>query len=130
MLKELVLVACGGAVGACGRYLVFIAAASLLGKNYPFGTLIVNVTGSFILGVLAEGMALAWNIPAQTRLFLVVGLLGAYTTFSTFSLDVALLWERNQFLAASLYALSSVVLSIGGLFAGLALIRHLLAPSL
>ncbi len=122
------MVAGGGAMGAVSRYLVLVAAANLLGPNTPFGTLIVNVAGSFLLGVLAEGAALAWTIPAQAQLFLVVGFLGAFTTFSAFSLDVVLFYQRGELLAVAGYILASVVLSVGGLFAGLFVMRRLLAP--
>ncbi len=127
-MKELLFVAGGGAMGAIGRYLVFVAAANLFGPNYPFGTLIVNVVGSFVLGVVAEGAAIAWTIPPQAQLFIVVGFLGAFTTFSTFSLNVAVLYERGEIMVAALYIMASVILSVGGLFAGLFVVRRLLAP--
>ncbi|MFV2070677.1 MAG: fluoride efflux transporter CrcB, partial [Pirellulales bacterium] len=117
-MKALLAVAAGGAVGAVARYLVFIAAARLLGTEFPFGTLTVNVVGSFFIGVLAESLALAWTVSTETRLFLVVGMLGAFTTFSTFSLDFAFLYERGQWLLSTVYVIASVVLSIGALFAG------------
>ncbi len=127
-MKELLFVAGGGAMGAISRYLVFVAAANLFGSSYPFGTLIVNVVGSFLLGVVAEGAAIAWTIPPQAQLFIVVGFLGAFTTFSTFSLNVAVLYERGEILVAALYIMASVILSVGGLFAGLFVVRRLLAP--
>ena len=95
-MKELLLVAGGGALGAVARYLVYILAGQLLGTGFPFGTLIVNIAGSFAMGVLVEGMALAWTVGPATRLLLAVGVLGAFTTFSTFSLDVAVLYERGR----------------------------------
>lgn len=127
-MKVLLLVACGGAAGATARYLVFVTATHLFGHGFPFGTLIVNIFGSFILGVVAEGMALVWTVPASVRFFLVVGFLGAFTTFSTFSLDVAVLYERGQMLRTLLYLTASIVLSIGGLFTGLTLMRRIIAP--
>ena len=95
-MKELLTVAAGGAFGAVARYLVYVLAGQLLGSGFPFGTLIVNVVGSFCMGVLVEGMALAWTISPETRLFLAVGVLGAFTTFSAVSLDVAVLYERGR----------------------------------
>ena len=83
----------------------------------------VNVGGSFIMGVLVEVMALAWSPSLELRAFMTVGALGAFTTFSTFSLDFMVLFERGALGAALLYALLSVVLSITALFAGLALMR-------
>jgi CrcB protein len=128
-MKEFLIVACGGAVGAMARYLVFITVGLHLGLAFPFGTLIVNILGSFLLGVLAEGMALVWTVSPQLRLFLVVGFLGAFTTFSTFSLDVATLYERGSFSLLLIYVLASLILSVVGLFSGLYLIRYLFAPA-
>jgi fluoride exporter len=125
-MTRLLAIALGGALGALARYAVFVAATHLLGHGFPYGTLIVNVVGSLLLGVLIEGLALAWTMPEPARLFLVVGVFGAFTTFSTFSLDVAVLYERGRTLAAAGYVLASVILSVGGLFAGLHLMRRVL----
>lgn len=124
------MVAAGGAAGATARYLVYVLAGQFLGTGFPFGTLIVNIVGSFIMGVLVEGMALAWTIGEQMRLFLVVGVLGAFTTFSTFSLDVGLLYGRGKIALIALYVAVSVIGSIGALFLGMYLIRRALAPAL
>lgn len=124
------MVAAGGAAGAAARYLVYVLAGQFLGTGFPFGTLIVNIVGSFIMGVLVEGMALAWTIGEQMRLFLAVGVLGAFTTFSTFSLDVGLLYERGKIALIALYVSVSVIGSIGALFLGMYLIRRALAPAL
>ncbi len=125
-MKELAVVAVGGALGAVSRYVVYVLAGLLLGTGFPFGTLIVNIVGSFAMGVLVEGMALAWTVPEQARLFLTVGILGAFTTFSTFSLDVAVLYERGKLALAAFYGLASVVCSVGALFAGLYVMRRIL----
>lgn len=124
------MVAAGGAVGATARYLVYILAGQFLGTGFPFGTFIVNIVGSFVMGALVEGMALAWTIGEQMRLFLAVGVLGAFTTFSTFSLDVGLLYERGRIALIALYVSVSVIGSIGALFLGMYLIRRALAPAL
>ena len=124
--KELLAVAAGGAVGAAARHGVYLAAAQVLGAGFPFGTLIVNIVGSFAMGVLVEGMALVWAIGARLRLFLAVGVLGGFTTFSAFSLEAALMIERNQWGRAAGYALASVVLCVAAVFAGLALMRSVL----
>lgn len=129
-MKQLLMVAAGGAVGAAARYLVYVLAGQFLGTGFPFGTLIVNIVGSFIMGMLVEGMALAWTIGEQMRLFLAVGVLGAFTTFSTFSLDVGLLYERGKIALIALYVSVSVIGSIGALFLGMYLIRRALAPAL
>jgi CrcB protein len=127
-MKELVVVAVGGALGAVSRYVVYVLAGLLLGTGFPYGTLIVNIVGSFVMGVLVEGMALAWTIPEQARLFLIVGILGAFTTFSTFSLDVAVLYERGRLELTAFYIMASVVCSVGALFAGLYVVRRVLVP--
>ena len=126
-MHGLVAVAAGGMVGAIGRYLVVIAATKALGHGFPFGTLIVNVAGSFAMGMLVEAMALGWNVSNEVRLFLVVGLLGSFTTFSTFSLDFYTLYERAAFWPMIAYASGSFAFSVLGLVLGLTLVRKLLA---
>jgi CrcB protein len=126
-MKILVAIALGGAVGALGRHFAAAKVAALLGHGFPFGTLMVNVIGSFIMGALVELMALTWSPTVEMRAFLTVGVLGAFTTFSTFSLDVAFLVERGQSLYAALYIIASVCLSVVGIFAGLHLFRNLLS---
>ncbi len=128
-MKEFAVVALGGALGAVSRYVVYVLAGLLLGTGFPYGTLIVNIVGSFAMGVLVEGMALAWTIPGQARLFLTVGILGAFTTFSTFSLDVAVLYERGRLELVAFYIATSVVCSVGALFAGLYMVRRILMPA-
>jgi len=98
----------------------------MLGSGFPWGTLTVNVVGSFAMGALVELMAIRWNVGPELRAFMTVGVLGAFTTFSTFSLDVAVLGERGALLPAALYVLMSVGLSISALFFGLWLFRQLL----
>ena len=123
----LLAVAAGGALGAVGRYLVISAVGQAFGTGFPLGTIVVNVVGSFVLGALTEAMALAWSPSPELRAMIVVGVLGAFTTFSTFSLDVVLLYERGALGQAALYIGVSVVLSIGAFFLGLALLRSVLA---
>jgi CrcB protein len=126
-VKIILSVAAGGAIGAVARYLVMSATGALMGSSFPWSTLAVNVIGSFILGALVEAMALTWSVGLEFRAFLVVGVLGAFTTFSTFSLDVVVLYERGEFGAIAAYMIVSVILSVGALFAGLALVRAVLA---
>ena len=114
----------GAGIGGALRHGVNIGAARLLGYNFPFGTLIVNVIGSFAMGLLAGYFAFRGSASQHWQLFFTTGILGGYTTFSAFSLDTALLYERSELGVAALYILGSVALSIGGLFAGLALARH------
>jgi len=126
-MKILLAVAAGGALGAVGRYLVMTQVAHWFGTAFPFATLAVNVIGSFILGLLVELLALVWSPPQELRALIVVGVLGAFTTFSTFSMDVALQVERGEANWAMVYVVASVVLSIGGFFAGMHLVRVALA---
>jgi CrcB protein len=114
----------GGGIGAALRHGVNLAAARMLGVDFPHGTLIANVTGSLAMGLLAAYFAFKGDASQHWRLFLTTGVLGGYTTFSAFSLDVALLYERGEIALAALYVAASVVLAVGGLFAGLALVRQ------
>jgi CrcB protein len=116
-------IAAGGAIGAVGRHFVNVGAVTMLGTGFPYATLIVNVVGSFLMGVLIHVMAVSWTVSLEMRAFLTVGGLGAFTTFSTFSLDVALLYERGQLFLAGIYIVVSVAISIGALFIGLKLSR-------
>jgi CrcB protein len=115
----------GGGIGAALRHGVNLGSARLFGTAFPWHTAIENVSGSLVMGLLAGYFAFRSGEASQHwRLFLTTGILGGYTTFSSFSLDFALLYERGEMLQASLYVLGSVVLGIVGLFAGLALVRH------
>lgn len=115
----------GGGLGAALRHGVNLGAARLLGTGFPFGTLTVNVVGSLAIGLIAAWFAFRGDASQHWRLFFTTGLLGGFTTFSAFSLDVALLYERGAIGLAVLYVLLSLVLSVAGLFAGLALVRAL-----
>ena len=114
----------GGGIGAALRHGFNLAFARLLGTAFPYATLWENVTGSVIMGLLVAYFAFKGGIPQHWQLFLTTGILGGYTTFSTFSLDTALLYERGQLGLAAIYVLLSVALSVGGLFAGLAIVRN------
>jgi CrcB protein len=114
----------GGGIGSALRYGVGRAALAVAGPNFPLGTLAVNLLGCTLMGVLAEW--LAWRdtgIDASMKLFLATGLLGGFTTFSAFALDAVALWQRGEALTAAAYAAGSVVLSIAGFLAGMALVR-------
>ena len=126
-MKIILAVAAGGAVGAVARYLVVTQVGLWFGTGFPLGTIVVNVVGSFVMGVLIETMALVWSTSQELRAFLAVGILGAFTTFSTFSMDVALLYERGALGQTAVYIAASVIFSILGLFAGLHVMRTLLA---
>jgi CrcB protein len=120
-----VLVFIGGGLGSTLRYLVNIVCPRLFGDAFPYHTFIINITGSTVMGLIAGYLAFMGNAAASWRLFLMTGILGGYTTFSAFSLDTAVLYERGEIGLALFYVLGSVVFSIAGLFAGLALVRHL-----
>jgi CrcB protein len=124
MLKFLI-VFLGGGLGAALRHGFNIAFARSLGSAFPYATLFENVTGSLVMGLLVALFAFRSGIPQHWQLFLTTGVLGGYTTFSTFSLDTALLYERGEVGLAAAYVLLSVALSVGGLFAGLALVRSM-----
>ena len=115
----------GGGLGAALRHGVNVTSARLLGTAFPYHTMFENVSGSFVMGVLAGYFAFRGSAPQHWQLFLTTGILGGYTTFSAFSLDAALLYERGALGMAALYALVSVVLAVGGLFAGLWIVRSL-----
>jgi CrcB protein len=120
-------VAAGGAVGSSLRHLLNVLIGRAMGDVFPWHTFIINVTGSFVMGILITLMALKWNVSNEFRAFLTTGVLGGYTTFSAFSLDFAVLVERKAHMAAGAYAVGSVVLSLLAVFAGMALIRAALA---
>ena len=119
------LVFFGGGLGASLRHLVNLTCARCLGPGFPWGTFIINISGSTVMGLIAGYLAFKGEASQPWRLFLMTGILGGYTTFSAFSLDTAVLYERGELGLAAAYVLGSVVLSIAGLFAGLALMRHL-----
>jgi CrcB protein len=115
----------GGGIGSMLRHGVNLGAARFLGTGFPYGTLTVNITGSIVMGLLAGYFAFKSGSSAQSwRLFLMTGVLGGYTTFSAFSLDAILLYERGQLAMALGYIAASGAVSIFGLFAGLMLIRQ------
>lgn len=114
----------GAGVGGALRHGVNVAAVRLFGYGFPFGTLIVNIVGSFIMGLLAGYFAFRPGIPQEMRLFLTTGILGGFTTFSAFSLDAALLVERHNYALAAGYIAGSVGVSIAALFLGLALFER------
>ena len=115
----------GGGLGAALRHGINLGVARLLGGGFPYATFFINVTGSFVMGLMAAWFAFKGGAPQHWRLFLTTGVLGGYTTFSTFSLDAALLYERDQFGLMALYVIGSVALGLVGLFAGLAIVRSM-----
>jgi len=117
-------VAMGGAIGSVARYFV-AQVQSPAWTGFPYGIFLVNISGGFIMGVLTELMALKFSVSPELRAFLTTGVMGGYTTFSTFSLESALLIQRGQIVSAGGYVVGSAVLSIVALFCGLWLVRAL-----
>ena len=113
----------GAGIGGALRHGVNVAATRLFGYGFPFGTLIVNLVGSFLMGLFAGYFVFRPGIDQHTRLFLTTGLLGGFTTFSAFSLDAALLVERHSYGLAAGYIVGSVAASVSALFFGLAMFR-------
>ena len=118
------IVALGSAIGGALRHAVNLGVARLLGTGWPYGTFTVNVAGSFTIGLIAGYFALKGNASQAWRLFLTTGILGGFTTFSAFSLDVVLLYERGRLGVLALYLLGSVALSVGALVLALAMVRR------
>jgi fluoride exporter len=118
-----ILIFIGGGLGAALRHAVNLLALRTVGTDFPIGTLAINVLGSLLMGMAAEYFALRGGVSIRTQLFLTTGVLGGFTTFSAFSLETALLYQRGQTAPALLYASASLVLAVGGLFAGMALMR-------
>jgi len=119
---NLVLVMAGGAVGAGARYLTGRAALYALGPGWPWGTLIANVSGGLLMGVLV-GALLRWNGGEAWRLLLGVGVLGGFTTFSSFTLELVNMTQRGEWWAAAAYVAVSVAGAFAALLGGLALVR-------
>jgi CrcB protein len=126
-MRSFLLVFVGAGLGGALRHAVNLGCARACGTALPWGTLAVNVVGSFLMGLLAGWLAFraeaGWSQPV--RLFLTTGILGGFTTFSAFSLDVVLLWERGELASGLAYVAASLILSVGGLMAALALVRGL-----
>lgn len=124
-MQAALLVFVGSGIGGVLRHLVNVTCLRLCGPTFPWGTLTVNVVGGAVMGIIAGWLAFrageGWSQPL--RLFLTTGIVGGFTTFSAFSLDAVLLWERGEAGLAAAYVIASVVLAIGAVGAGLALVR-------
>jgi fluoride exporter len=124
-MNNLILVALGGAIGSSLRHFANMAALRWFGPNFPWGTIGVNILGSFAMGIFIEFLARRSGGSNEFRLFVATGILGGFTTFSAFSLDFAVLFERGAMGQALAYALASVIVSILALFFGFWLVRTL-----
>ncbi len=122
-MTNILLAALGGAIGSVLRYLVGVFTVRWFGPSFPWGTLSVNIVGSFIIGLTVEMIARRFNASMELRVFIVTGIIGGFTTWSSFSLDTMVLFERGAFAAAAAYVIGSLVVSFAAVFAGLALGR-------
>ena len=114
----------GAGIGGVARYGISLLAVGMVDVAvFPYATLLINVSGSFLMGLIAEFFVVRTGLPQHLRLFLTTGILGGYTTFSSFSLEAVVLFDSGHVLSSAIYTISSVVLSLGGLMLGLALIR-------
>jgi CrcB protein len=118
MLKTLMFIAVGGALGAVMRFLSQATVYELVGKTFPYGTLFVNVTGSFLMGLLSIFLVEKFNLSAEWHLAILVGVLGSFTTFSTFSLETLVLFEQGDMFKAMTNILLSVILCVAAVWAG------------
>ncbi len=125
-MRMVLLAAAGGAIGAAGRYLTGLWALRYFGFGFPWGTLIVNVVGSFLMGLLVAYILWRGAESDALRVFLATGVLGGFTTFSAFALDFTVLMERRELASALAYLFANVGLSLAAIFAGLAMMRQLL----
>lgn len=125
MMTSLLPIAAGGAIGATGRYLTNVAVMRLVGPGFPWGTVVANLVGSFLMGALV--VVLAHKGGMRYAPFLMTGVLGGYTTFSAFSLDAYTLYERGAYLEAGGYVFGSVALGLAGLVGGMAVARGVLS---
>lgn len=117
----------GAGIGGTLRYVVNVIALRLPGADYSLGTVAINIVGSFLMGLVTGAFMAKADLPSSMRLFLATGVLGGFTTFSAFSLDAVAIYQRGEPAMAALYVVSSVILSIAGLWAGLSLVRAILA---
>ena len=122
---NLLAIAIGGAIGAVFRYVLGNQISVIFGTNFPFSILIINVVGSFLMGMAIESFNLFSISNEPLQKFFTVGILGAFTTFSTFSLDAVDLILKNRFSDAFIYIFASIILAIGFLFLGIQVVKLL-----
>ena len=124
-MRVVLFIALGGAIGAIGRYGMKAAVSQIFGVSYTFGTVIINVLGSFIFGALIEGSSYWGGLKKELRLFLILALLASFTTFSAFSMDVGMLINRNELFFAGIYIIASTIFSIAAYLTAMTLFRQL-----
>lgn len=125
MLKTLLLIAAGGAIGAVMRFLTQVTVYEIAGRGFPYGTLTVNVLGSFLMGLLSIFLVEKFNLSAEWHLAILVGVLGSFTTFSTFSIETLVLFEQGDLFKAMSNILLSIILCIGSVWIGAYLAKQI-----
>jgi len=118
MLKTILLIAVGGALGAVMRFLSQVTVYELVGRSFPYGTLFVNVTGSFLMGLLSIFLVEKFNLGAEWHMAILIGVLGSFTTFSAFSIETLVLFEQGDMFKALANIMLSVTLCIGAVWTG------------
>ena len=124
-----IYIALGGILGACSRHFIFALMATK-SLNFPHSTIFVNVLGCLLIGVISEFFALRSHLPYHIRLFLVTGFLGSFTTFSTFVVDIGILFDKHEFLKSFMYIILSITLGIMSFFAAIYVVRYFLSPKI
>jgi len=122
-MQIILSIACGGAIGAVSRYLLSSIVQNISGSSFPYGMLICNILGSILLGMLYDSLSKGSLFSDNIKLFIQVGILGSFTTFSAFSLESFLMFEKGDYSSAIIFILMSVILSITGLVSGIYFIR-------
>ncbi len=125
MVKTLLFIAVGGALGAVLRFLSQVTIYELAGKTFPYGTLFVNVVGSFLMGLLSIFLVEKFNLSADWHLAILVGVLGSFTTFSAFSLETLVLFEQGDMMRAMMNITLSIVLCVSAVWVGALLAKQL-----
>ena len=124
--KYFIAVVIGGALGAVARYLMMIGVGHWFGHGFPLATVLINIIGAFLLGSFVQISALFWSPSPELRIFITVGVLGSFTTFSTLALDVYMLWGRGEVIEATGYVAVSIIFGIVAFFTGVSVFRTLL----
>ena len=118
MLKTLMFIAIGGSIGAVMRFLTQVTVYELAGRSFPYGTLVVNVVGSFLMGLLSIFLVEKFDLGAEWHLAILIGVLGSFTTFSTFSIETLVLFEQGDIIKAMSNIILSVTLCVGSVWVG------------
>ena len=124
-MNQLLAIVAGGSVGAVSRFWVANAVYAWIGRDFPYGTLVVNVSGALCIGLLSEVLMQRFSFSSEARAALMIGFLGAYTTFSTFALETIYLLEAGSWIKAVVNVVASVILCLLAVWGGILLGRYL-----